>query len=258
MKQYIKSLEIELNQNEKLKDIENDVKTFKTVELRGLLLKLGYEKDEVKSFVEASEKYKSENGELQISNSMLDSYASSIREDVISSAVTKNKEIIFLLGLPGSGKSSSLELISNRYGGRKFYLIDADIFKEGKEDSKGNDLISPLTDKNKGGIDVESVHEASSELAKFFTELLSGHGFNLALPKIGDNIDKIRSTIGDLKNKGYKVYIHFLYTKVETALERNLQRFLHATSENERRRLVPAKYIYEVGYRPLYNFFTSN
>lgn len=253
-KHYIESLESELTQNAKLKNIENDVKIYRNTNLEELLLKTGYEDERIKTFVTDSEKYYNEHGELEVNEGMFDLYSTQIKNDVVSSVVTKGKEVIYLLGLPGSGKSSSLNLISKRYGGRSFYLIDADIFKEGKIKKDGVEIISPIANKDNNGIDIESIHEASSILAKFITELLSANDYNIALPKVGDNIDKLREIIVHLKQKGYKIYIHFLYTSVETALKRNVERFLKATNDKERRRLVPGKYIYEVGYKPLYNF----
>ena len=257
MKPYIDLLERRLSSDDCLKDIKNSVDSYKQSSIEKMLIDLGYEDEKVKEFIEESKKFYDEHGDIKGTDELTRQYLEEVKNDISRSYISENKEVVFLLGLPGAGKSSSLPKISLRYGSdKKFYLIDADDFKNGRYSHEDDSvIITPLSDEKKKGIDIESLHELSSTLAKYAIEIAVSKGADIALPKVGDNYRKLRKSIRKLRRKGYKIYIHFLFTSVETALERNLKRFKAATNNDERRRLVPASYIYNVGYKPLFNFF---
>ena len=254
MSEYIELLEKELDEKS-LSVLKEEIIKSKEYNLKELLEVTGYENDEVKDFVKESTTYFEENGEAKGNEDLFKKYIDETKGEIIKGCFTRNKEVIFLLGLPGSGKSSSLKKISQKYGNRKYYFIDADDYKSGKEDENGNEIISPLADKSLKGVDIEALHELSSKIAKMIIEILSNNSFDIALPKVGDDYKSLIKSIKTLKDKGYKIYVHFLFTTIVTALKRNLQRFINAKNKNEKIRLVPAQLIFEMGYKPLFNFF---
>lgn len=239
--------------------IVKEVKLYSTENTDDLLKRTGYSDEEVERFILTSEKFKglhegTDNNGRSATNEEAEQALAGAKSLIISTGVSREKEALFILGLPGAGKSSALSIISEMYKHR-FFLIDADEYKKGIFDSEGKELVAPLADPKLNGIDVETIHKASSELAKLVLELVSNGGYNVALPKIGEDYRRLDSNMVSLKKKGYKIYVHFVFTTVETSLKRNLIRFKAAIKTGDNIRLVPPNLICEAGYIPLDNFF---
>lgn len=240
--------------------IAKDVISFKEFKPDEILQKIGYEDPKVLAFMAGSSEYlneqTAERGPRKPTDDELRETLNATKILISATGVNRDREVVFVLGLPGSGKSTGLKKINDYYK-KIFFTIDSDDYKIGLIDSGGQRLTDPLQNPSLKGIDVEYIHECSSALAKAVLEMVSNNGFNVALPKIGDNLESIKKTITDMESKNYRVYIHFLFTTVQTSLERNLKRFSDCQKQGRLAecRLVPPDKILSMGYVPLRNFF---
>lgn len=257
MDNYLEELKTALTEIKVNKNIINEIDAFERSDLDSLLKKSGSAGNEIVDFIKKSEKYKDKMtekyGKYQLDDKDKIEASKSIKQDVLRLGITKEKQIIIILGLPGSGKSSALKLIEKDYNNR-FYLVDSDEFKYGLKNVNGEQITNSLTKKELKGVDVEYIHKASSQLAKFILELLLISGYDISLPKVGEDYEAMFTLINDINEKGYTIHLHFVYTTVETALKRNVERFKYALENNEKIRLVPPRDIYDMGYKPLLTF----
>lgn len=216
-----------------------------------LLKELGYDDAEVSKFINEVEQYKTGQN-YNLTKKYKESAINVLQQQLIDFKITKNREIIFVLGLPGAGKSTIINKIKEIYKEKEFYCVDSDIFKTGLRDLNNNQLTKPLQNPDLCGIDVEFIHKATAEMAAIFLDYLTFNGYDVITPKIGDNITSLNNLINKFKDRNYKIYIHFVYCSINTSLSRNLLRF--KKDKKEERRLVPVKMIFDIGYKPLYNF----
>lgn len=132
-------------------------------------------------------------------------------ETVYHGIVNKEARLDIIMGLPASGKSSSLvDPISSEFKSR---LIDNDKAKE------------KFPEYNKGwGADV--VHDESKAICnKHFRKCILRRE-NIVLPKVGSDATKLlQDYIQIAKAEGYKVYVHFADLDRNKALGRMLRRF---------------------------------
>ncbi|MDE6531253.1 MAG: zeta toxin family protein [Lachnospiraceae bacterium] len=132
-------------------------------------------------------------------------------ETVYHGVVKREARLDIIIGLPASGKSSTLvDPISSEFKSR---LIDNDKAKE------------KFPEYNKGwGADI--VHDESRELCdKLFYDCILQKE-NIILPKIGNNSKTLlQAYIQQAKSEGYKVYVHFADLDRNKALGRMLKRF---------------------------------
>ncbi len=229
-----------------------DINTFKSIDIEKEIDKCGYNKKEVSDFILKTQKYTEENSKLEINEKMIEESYIAARSILLENKISKEKEIIFLFGLPASGKTTILNKIIKKYD-KNFYILDSDDYKTGLKNKKGNIIFNSLQSPDLEGIDVQTIQEASSKLSRLVFESLIDSNYNVAYTKIGDNLQSCRDIIQKVKEKEYKIHIHFVYTSIETALQRNIKRF---NSQNKaERRLVPPNLYFEWGYKPLFNFF---
>lgn len=126
--------------------------------------------------------------------------------------VRKGNRLDIVLGLPASGKSSTIVSDISRIYQSK--LIDCDEAKK------------LLPEFNRGwGSNVVHRESQRIELKTFRRALRSGE--NIVLPKVGGNAQKLMNTyIALAKDAGYKVHIHYVELNRNVALGRMLERFL--------------------------------
>lgn len=132
-------------------------------------------------------------------------------ETVYHGVVKREARLDIIIGLPASGKSSTLvDPISSEFKSR---LIDNDKAKE------------EFPEYNKGwGADV--VHRESKELCNDLFQKCILKKENIVLPKVGSDATKLlQDYIQIAKAEGYKVYVHFADLDRNKALGRMLRRF---------------------------------
>lgn len=253
MEEYIKK-SCEALKSNKISGVCEMIQDYSKKNAEQMLLNAGYFDPKVVEQMEKSKEFININGEKQISDSEKEKILLEYKKDILIGGYTKNKNVIYILGLPGAGKSTIANEIEKDFKDSKFLHIDADNFKFGINQSK-EQIVAPLANSKLKGIDINSIHELSSELALLALEAFSESSYDLLLPKVGGNLKTISNSIKNIRDKGYKIYIHFVFTTVETSLKRNLQRFNDSLKTNKHVRLVDPTYIINLGYKPLYNFF---
>lgn len=129
-----------------------------------------------------------------------------------------NKKAILTMGLPGSGKSWTLEKNYNLEG---FKVIDPDEIKKEKADYSDD---RP-----------EVYHEWSKKEANFRIAKAIHENDNLVIDGTGTNVEKMLKYISELQVEGYEVELLYVKVKLQTALDRN----------QARPRTVPESIIYE-------------
>ena len=125
---------------------------------------------------------------------------------------------IFLAGGPGSGKSFVVGKTALQPLG--FKLINSDLAFEARLKKVGL-TTSP-----------EDIASAQGQLARLRAKELTNKQMELALngrlgliiDGTGKDFDKIKSQVDDLRALGYAVYMIFVNTDLETAMERNAKR----------------------------------
>ncbi len=153
-----------------------------------------------------------------VTDQMMNEYGSAVQtvvdgktKTVYNGIVNRDKRADLVFGLSGSGKSSTLvDPISYKYKSR---LIDSDEAKKILKADFGNDWADGY------------VHKESSDIAKRMLAQAVENGENIVIPKVGDDFDKIKTLIDDLKGEGYTVYIHFNDLPPAKAAGRNFRRF---------------------------------
>lgn len=118
-----------------------------------------------------------------------------------------NKEVIFFIGLPGSGKSS---IIEERKYADTHYIVSADVIKEAlpEYDPKSPDLV----------------HEKSVKLAEEKMYELAVTGVNICMDSGGVNNSYSVRIIKNMKEQGYTVHIILVDTPLIVCLDRNSRR----------------------------------
>lgn len=132
-------------------------------------------------------------------------------ETVYNGIVNKEARLDIIMGLPASGKSSSLvDPISSEFKSR---LID-------------NDEAKKRFPEYNNGWGAEIVHNESKVLCdKLFSDCILKKE-NIVLPKVGSDATKLlQDYIQMAKAEGYKVYVHFADLDRNKALGRMLGRF---------------------------------
>lgn len=185
--------------------------------------------------LEIAEAYKKEFGETYLHN---EPERHALRKKIIellygNGAKNKERKAFIVIGLPASGKSSSVaEPLAQRYGA---LLIDSDEAKK---------HLPEYSD----GLLASAVHEESSNIADKVQKHAMEIGDNIVLPLVGNTEEKLRKRIENLKEYGYYVEMHLVNLPLEKAVNRSIGRFVN---EN---RVVPLDYIRSVGLHPKENF----
>ena len=130
---------------------------------------------------------------------------------VYNGEVRNDRRADIIIGLPASGKSSALvDPISSKY---KSMLIDSDEAKK---------LIPEFND----GFGAGYVHGESKDIVGRVYDDVTDEGKNVVIPIVGSSYAKLKDEyIDDLRQKGYKVYVHMADINPNVAAGRNLRRF---------------------------------
>jgi len=124
--------------------------------------------------------------------------------------IKKNHEMIFVTGLPGSGKSSTLVNYAQEFYGA--YVADSDFIKEKLPGYNPN---------------ISSVfHIESKQINIRVIEKLKEEGFNFIVPIVGENDSKILEMASLAKKQGYSVKLFSNYVSTNVSLKRVFLRAL--------------------------------
>ena len=148
------------------------------------------------------------------------------------------KKVVFVMGKPGSGKSSieAVPLIKKL----KAVLVDSDEAKK----------LFPEYDNGRGaGV----IHEESSKVAADLTVRAVEKGQNIVFPVVGADADSLLKKINAFKQNGYKVYLHNVDIPGDESYRRSFVRYLNTG------RLIDHGYLINVGNKPndVYNHIKS-
>ncbi len=142
--------------------------------------------------------------------------------------VAKEKIAILVTGKPASGKSTFANKIALR---KKAMIIDGDEAKKTIPEF-GN------------GVGANAVHIESKLMADHLTKRAIEQGENILLPKVGHRLDKIKNTLQQLKDKGYKTEIVHIDVNPDEAFKRMINRFLDTG------RLINIDYFESIDIKP--------
>lgn len=132
-----------------------------------------------------------------------------VADEYGAGARVQGKEFTFLLGLPGSGKSTIAHSVADKSGA---LLTDADRIKEKLPEYAGG----------KGAL---AVHRESVALRDRVRDLGIAHGDNLVVQTLGLYPDDLTKQIEALAAAGWKVHLKFADLPSEQAAERSNRRF---------------------------------
>ena len=151
-----------------------------------------------------------------------------------SGEVIKSKQLDIVIGLPGSGKSSSVaNPLSQKF---KSLIIDADNAKE-------------MLPEYNNGLGSDIVHKESKEIALRVINIAIDRNINIVYSIVGKSINSITNIADYAKTKGYNVNLHLVEIEPSRAAVRAMERF--ATTG----RYVDVNYIInDVGYKPRENY----
>ena len=151
----------------------------------------------------------------------------------------KQRKVLFVIGLPGAGKSSGfVSEFLNEYGAIEF---DNDIAK----------TVDSLKEYYNNGLGASVVQDIVSEAQKRLLPELIKEGYNIVYPAIGKRIDKITSELNTYKNAGYELSLIEVSVSNETSQNRALKRFIETG-----RFVDPIGYIKGIQNKPdlVYNY----
>lgn len=151
--------------------------------------------------------------------------------------LTSQPIAIFMLGLPGGGKSTWINENLEIFDGEKkeidtskqYRLVSADLIR------LNHPRYNPKFP--------EEIHEECVRLAEEEVYSVANSNYNLVMDGGGINNSYTSRIVSNLKNKGYFVKVVFINTPVSVCLERNNQRVVKGE------RFVPSSAIQDKAYR---------
>ena len=150
-------------------------------------------------------------------------------KEVYNGDVRRNKRIDIVVGLPASGKSSSIVNPLSEY--YKSVVIDSDIIKT---------MLPEFND----GWGASLVHEESSKINMELLEKSMVDGKNIVLPVVGAKASSVETYIGIAKKMGYDVNVHLNELSNAKATGRLLLRYFND------KRFIPPSVVTEKGNKP--------
>lgn len=150
----------------------------------------------------------------------------------ITKGKTQGNSAFIVIGPPASGKSSVIaKYLINTTGAIE---IDSDTIKEMLPEYK-----------QYGGATANYLHEESSNIAESVQDKAMSKGYNIVLPLVGKNTQKISNLIDDLKAKGYdKIELYDVELPTDKTKARAISRFA------ETGRYLAPSYLDSVGNKP--------
>ena len=150
-------------------------------------------------------------------------------KEVYNGDVRRDKRIDIVVGLPASGKSSSIVNPLSEY--YKSVVIDSDIIKT---------MLPEFND----GWGASLVHEESSKINMELLEKSMVDGKNIVLPVVGAKVSSVETYIGIAKKMGYDVNVHLNELSNAKATGRLLLRYFND------KRFIPPNVVTEKGNKP--------
>ncbi|WP_336690607.1 MULTISPECIES: zeta toxin family protein [unclassified Chryseobacterium] len=157
----------------------------------------------------------------------------------------KKKECFIVIGLPASGKSGFSDKLADKYGS---IIVDSDYAKRKLPEFTAHLYGASL------------VHEESSQITYGFNpnsmsldclyDTCIINGYNMVIPKIGDDPEKILNFTQILKKLKYKVNLVLIYVSRKNATIRAINRY------KQSKRYVPLGLIFDgYGNNPILTYF---
>jgi adenylate kinase family enzyme len=155
--------------------------------------------------------------------------------------IKKDKQAYIVVGLPGSGKSTTADPMLTKFGA---YEIDSDIFKDYTPEMQGGE--------NRAA----AVHRESGLLRDQFMQNAAKEGANMVIPTVGGNLEAVKKRINELKKLGYSDF-HLVnaFAPLDKALERNVKRFKSKKANKKPLRLVGLRQYVEDSVENINNAF---
>ena len=148
--------------------------------------------------------------------------------------VAKLKRLDIVIGLPGSGKSSTVaNPLSQQH---KSLIIDSDFAKE-------------LLPEYNNGLGANRVHKESKKIAQEAIHLALERNINIVYSIVGKSMDSITEIATKAKSLGYNVHLNLVDIEPSRAAIRAMERYAQTG------RYIDAEYILkDVDYKPKENF----
>lgn len=152
----------------------------------------------------------------------------------------KGKEAYYIIGLPATGKSGIANIIADARGA---YILDCDMAKR------------KIPEYSTARIGASLVHEESDEIVFGMGKyglfgFCTKYEYNIVIPKIGHDLNKIVEFVSTLKALGYQIFLVLSDADRLHATSRAYNRFLKT------RRYVPLPLIFDgYGNNPQLNYF---
>lgn len=130
----------------------------------------------------------------------------------LTGEVREGRRADIVIGLPAAGKSS--------------VIVDR-LSEENKSKIIDSDDVKKETPEFHGGTGATIVHAESSAINIKILEGAISNGQNIVLPIIGSNPDSVKEKyIDNMKEQGYKVFVHYVEVSPDTAKARMLGRYI--------------------------------
>lgn len=150
----------------------------------------------------------------------------------VTNSPDATKRAVIVLGPPASGKSTIANPIARKFDAT---IIDPDEAKK-------------LLPEYGGGVGANAVHSESKAIIELVQEIAIEQGDNIVIPTVGQDLGKLRTQIKTLKDRGYEVDVVDVVVPAADARIRMYGRFANTG------RIIPAKYLDEVGDNPSKNY----
>lgn len=131
--------------------------------------------------------------------------------------IKRERKCFFVLGQPGSGKSTIATPFSKKFGA---YIIDADNMKERIPEFQADPEM------------IDAVHFESKHCSEEMLREVSNSGSNVVIGKVGGYAPTIINKIKEMQDMGYTVNVAVMDVSLQTSLKRNIER--KARSETTR------------------------
>lgn len=158
--------------------------------------------------------------------------------------IQTNKKAFMVIGLPASGKSSISSIIADTHGA---IVLDSDYAKRKIPEYYTNLCGATLVHDESDGI-ITGYAKNPKFISVYEHSLLSG--YNMVIPKVGHNPEKLKDLATVLQDAGYETHLILISLKREDATKRAIKR-LHDTT-----RYVPLGLIFDVyGNDPILTYY---
>jgi predicted ABC-type ATPase len=150
-------------------------------------------------------------------------------------ADNKGRNCFIVMGLPGSGKSSTIE---------------KQLLEEYQAMKVDYDEVKPHIPEYEDGIGNYIVYDEAKYIKNRILDIVVEQGDSVVVSDPGLDIDDILSMIKNFKENNFKIHLRFVYVSPEKAAQRTIKRF------NEDGRFTDPVIHFSFGNKPLENYKT--